>query len=203
MSTRLDSLGIEEVSGVDHPATGIEGWLVMKSADGQVDAVRTAEAQLGSVYATLAAATVLDGAPESIVKARDELRSFVEKELTPEAQEPTLIEKLRSHFRAAPAAPVAKAEPAEPAAPAAVEPTAPVAKVEPAEPAEPVLKAEDVDAFRNAIVALSDRMEGIEKHLAGSTQVEGQDAALVSKSALSPLQQGIVAAARGSRVTIS
>ena len=188
MSTRLDSLGIDEVSGVNHPATGIEGWLVMKSADGQVDAVRTAEAQLGSVYATLAAATVLDSAPEAIVKARDELRSFVEKELTPEPSEPTLIEKLRSHFRAgaAPAEPVAKAEPTEPAA-----------------PAEPVLKAEDVEAFREAIVALSGRMEGIEKHLAGSAQVEGQDPSAVSKSTLSPLQQGIVAAARGSRVTIS
>lgn len=179
----------------------------MKSADGQVDAVRTAEAQLGSVYATLAAATVLDSAPEAIVKARDELVTFVEKELSPEPTEPTLIEKLRSVFKA-PAAPVAKAEPA---APAATEPAAPaaepVAKADPAEPAapaaEPVLKSEDVEAFREAIVALSGRMEGIEKHLAGSAQVEGQDPSAVAKSTLSPLQQGIVAAARGSRVTIS
>jgi hypothetical protein len=38
MSTKLDRLAIEEVSGVDDPANMIRGWLLMKSRDGSAGA---------------------------------------------------------------------------------------------------------------------------------------------------------------------
>lgn len=95
MPTELTSLELDEVSGVDHPAHGVEGWMVIKSADG---AVAQAETQLAALYANLGAASVLEGAPEELVKAREAMMTYIEKQLSPPDVEPTLFDKIRKLF---------------------------------------------------------------------------------------------------------
>lgn len=227
MATRLDNLSIEEVSGVDSPANETPGWLVMKSHD-----IDTLERSTATLYAALAGADqFLEGAPEDVVKARDTLEGFLEEILTDEPQRETLVSKVRAMFRrrydgvesaptptptSIPEAPIAKTE---------FEFEAEADDYEDVEVGEdddtlyeeddmdgyeqfedePVAKAAEVDALRDVLSAVLDRMENIEKALAGPTALRGQEdrgAPVEKASGGGTLHDAIVSAARGNRVTI-
>ena len=100
MSTELQNLKIDEVSGVDAPAHSIPGWMVMKAeGDAPLAAVET---QLATLYASLNGASALAGAPEDVRKAAVALNEYVEAQLTAPEPEPTLIEKMKAIFKAKP-----------------------------------------------------------------------------------------------------
>lgn len=115
MSTELQKLEIDEVSGVDAPAHGIGGWMVMKNGDVQA----STEAQLAAVYATLAGADVIAAAPEDVRKAAQLVADFAERQLSAPEPEPSLIEKMKTLFKGkqpVPAQPDDDADDAEPQA---------------------------------------------------------------------------------------
>lgn len=100
MSTELTELEIQHIAGVDAPANSIPGFMVMKEGT----EAQAAEAQLAAIYATLGGATVLQGAPEEIRKAVEQVSGYVEKQLSADEPEPSLIEKMKALFKAVPKA---------------------------------------------------------------------------------------------------
>lgn len=226
-ATRLDNLSVEEISGVDAPANQTPGWMVLKSADDAVQAESSLAALYATLGgATL---LDNEAVPENVRKAREELEQFLEGVLVePTRPKESLMTKMARLFRTERPAPeteepvVEKTE-TEPVVektetePAAEEPT--VEKTETKEPeaapvekaeTEPVFKAEDVETLRavaetaevlkEALGALFDRLENVEKALTGSAQLDDQ-LDPVTKGAPT-LRDGIVSAAMGNRVTI-
>ena len=98
VATELTELEINHMAGVDAPANSVPGWMVMKEGT----EVQAAEAQLAAIYATLGGASVLEGAPEEVRKAAQDLATYVEKQLSAPEPEPSLIEKMKALFKAQP-----------------------------------------------------------------------------------------------------
>lgn len=85
MPSKLQKLAIEEVSGVEHPANELPGWLVMKTAGKELTPediekeVDRAEADFAILYASLETCDdYLEDAPEEVRSAADTLRAYIE-----------------------------------------------------------------------------------------------------------------------------
>lgn len=74
-NTRLTKLRVQEISGVDDPANELPGWLVVKSKEIDHD-LRGFEKAIGDLFESLdspEAELYFKDAPESVLKARDEM----------------------------------------------------------------------------------------------------------------------------------
>lgn len=87
MATRLTKLNIEELSGVENPANELPGWIVTKSADGEViinteevmAKVDRAESDFAILYSALKSCEqYLTDAPAEVSSAKDTLVSYIE-----------------------------------------------------------------------------------------------------------------------------
>lgn len=95
---RMTDLTLDEISGVDHPATLTEGWLVIKSADGTeqrvsydeilAEAERLAKAH-NRLLDAIDGAEYLEEAPEEVKSALDVLKSHLETEYERESTDKT------------------------------------------------------------------------------------------------------------------
>lgn len=228
-SIELQDLAIDEVSGVDAPANAVPGWMVIKSEDG---AIASAEAQLASLYAGIAQATALDGAPENVRKAAEILAGYAESQLSDEDDpNETLIQKMKRAFKKQDKA-VKKAV-KQALAEADVEKASDetrkpqlnnsdandedddaddnVAKAlgEHASHLESVVEkavegvSQDLDIFREVIEKMLDRLETVEDMVVGSSQAMGQEYAPVVEKSAPTLRDAILSAAAGNRVTIN
>lgn len=202
----------------------------MKSED---SAPSAGEAQLASLYAAIGGASVLADAPEAVQKAARELTAHIEKELDSPEEGDTLFRRLTKFFtkRDEDLAKARTSRQSEDnsdededgdedddvekqrrrVAPADgdddlyadVEPDVQKAEFEDvvkAEDFEPVV--ETVEVLREALAKALERIEDLEDTVTGSAQVYGQEFE-VAKSGPTSLQDAIIGAAMGQRVTLS
>jgi len=194
--TELKDLMLKELSGVDDPAHGAPGWLVLKNAAGVVDdsfedlikGLDATEDFLANAPDEVKAAHVLlkqyteaavdgEGEGEAVrTRLADRLRTILTKgkdEVDVDKQElVTLLAEREERLLKAVEEKLADAsEEFEEIAKSVAG-----AGTEESEEQTAQVASEDVDALKEALSKTLDRLENIEKSLAGSRQIEGQEA---------------------------
>lgn len=96
MATKLSELGIDEVSGVENPANEIPDWIVVKSADGNIDIEASikkadrAETDFALLFTSLQAVDeYLGEAPQEVQDAAATLKAYVEEMFGDEGEDET------------------------------------------------------------------------------------------------------------------